>query len=144
MSDDVNKEKLDHLLSLCTERQLTLFNRIYPNGPTNSQIQHATDLCSRTLKEDNQKIENLNNTITELKEKLETTTTTKHNAIVQAKQLERELEILQAKIDRTPLSQKEINSNDVQDKLELLAALEAGGVDNWEGYDYSRENANLI
>lgn len=42
---------------------------------------------------------------------------------------------------------KKITMKEYDDLLErdqLLAALEAGGVDNWEWYDESRKNAGLV
>ena len=37
------------------------------------------------------------------------------------------------------MSDDEKNSKIIEEKLDLLDALQAAGVDNWDGYDYAME-----
>ena len=39
---------------------------------------------------------------------------------------------------------EDVELEELRERDILLSALEAGGVDNWEGYDFSREDAGLI
>lgn len=48
----MNKEYLKKILALCTEEQLELYGRMYPNGPKNIEI--AISQVERTLEKSNQ------------------------------------------------------------------------------------------
>ena len=37
----------------------------------------------------------------------------------------------------------DLKDDDSEERLKLLDALEAGGIDNWDGYDFSLEDAGL-
>lgn len=64
----MNKEYLEKLLALCTEEQLALYKRMYPNGPTNLVI--AIDQVERTLKKSDQDWQDLKATNKSLEAKI--------------------------------------------------------------------------
>ena len=133
------KEYLNNLLTLCTEKQCNFFSRIYPNGPKPNQIKHAISQTENTLRNLNATNEDLKRVKKEAKESIDEFTI-KNNIINQnLKNTENELKEAYALIERlkTPIS---VNNNDIQEQLDLLSALEAGGVDNWEFYDESISN----
>lgn len=57
MSEKVKKEVerfertlLENRLSLCTEKQVAFFKKIYPDGVPESKLISAIDLCDRTIR----------------------------------------------------------------------------------------------
>ena len=44
------REYLNSLLALCTDRQISVYNRMYPHGPKPSRISHAISQVESTLK----------------------------------------------------------------------------------------------
>lgn len=133
------QDYLNNLLNLCTESQKDLFNRMYPNGVSNKQLSHAIYQVENTLRELNTKKEivqnknkDLTDTINSLEEEIKT---------LKRKLYYSELEYKESidLIDRlkNPIS---IKNNEVQERLIRLQLLEAGGVDNWDGYDYAINN----
>ncbi len=132
------KDYLNNLLSLCTEKQTELFNRMYPNGVDASKLKWATTQLENTLK-------NLNSSKEEL-------TTVKKEAEESKKQLLDDISTLKATLDATEkdlarvtaLSERlknpiTVESNEIEERLNLLNALEGAGVDNWDGYDFAIE-----
>ena len=131
---------MESLIELCTEKQKDFFLRIYPDGPNPSQVKRATQQIEATLKQDNLKIE-------QLKGELKAHQTSAEEAHLKLKSVSKELvdcksdkEDLQLVIDRisNPI---DIENSEVQSRLSLLNALEAGGVDNWEWYDHAIKTA---
>ena len=124
---------LEKLVRLLTEEQLDLFNRIYPNGPTKKQLPHAIDQVERTLIQ-------LNNHVRELRNVREEFQASTIEAEKQIKALKRQLEDtereLRAEQSRRKALENPINTANanVQRRLDKLAALEDGGVDNWDWY----------
>jgi len=125
---------MNSLLALCTDRQKDIFNRMYPAGPSIKQINWAIKQLENTLS-------NLNSKEEEFKElqRVLTDHTTKSAEII--KELtsklaisEHENKVYEKRIERLT-SQINIDNANVQERLALLDALEAGGVDNWDGYD---------
>ena len=135
-----NKDYLECLLLLCTEKQKVLFNRMYPDGiNTNSKKSWAIRQLENTLK-------NLNSSKEELRESKEENEKISIQAINDINLVKQELvqtkkELEESRSEASKLSNP-INTNnlDIQNRLELLDALEAGGVDNWEFYEDSIES----
>jgi len=130
----MNKRKyMDKLLLLCTEKQKNIYNKMYPDGPSSSQLKLAINQIENTLRNlnfseekfkqtkkeyensidiINKEVLNLNNKLIELNKEL--------------KKKEKEIEMLS-----NPIS---IKNKEIQERLNLLNALEIAGVDNWEWY----------
>ena len=127
------KDYMGKLLDLCTDWQRAFFSRMYPTGPTAKQLNWAVTQLENTLKNlnvdkeqlrDEKKahaddVELLNKSIRDLEKKLSTVTAKLADA-------ERRIERLS--------NSGSVNSAEIQERLALLDALEAGGVDNWDGY----------
>ena len=134
------KDYMGKLLALCTEKQKDLFGRMYPTGPTSKQLNWAVTQLENTLKNlnvdkeqlrDEKKahaddVESLNKSIRDLEKKLSI-------AVADLADAERRIERLS--------NSDAVNSADIQERLALLDALEAGGVDNWDGYDDAVDEA---
>ena len=134
------KDYMGKLLDLCTEKQKNLFGRMYPTGPTAKQLNWAVTQLENTLKNlnvdkeqlrDEKKahaddVESLNKSIRDLEKKLSI-------AVADLADAERRIERLS--------NSDAVNSADIQERLALLDALEAGGVDNWDGYDDAVDEA---
>lgn len=44
------RKLLENRLSQCTERQIGIFNKIYPNGVSEENLESAIELCDRTIR----------------------------------------------------------------------------------------------
>ncbi len=133
------KDYINKLLALCTKSQLNVFNRMYPDGPAKNQITHATMQLENTLYD-------LNTSNEELRRK-------KQETVNDTKKLNDEIQALHSEVDNTKIELQDahnliqrletpinVDNNNIQERLLLLNALEAGGVDNWEWYDESIKN----
>ena len=127
------KEYLDSLLDLCTERQKDLFCRMYPEGPKTDQIKMAISQVENTLKNLNATNEDLNTVKKESDAFVDKLTIKINEVEAHLENTESELKEAYAKIERleNPIN---IENNKIQERLALLDALEAGGVDNWTFY----------
>jgi hypothetical protein len=127
------KEYLQDLLTLCTEQQLNLFNRMYPNGCDSKQTDLAITQIKNTILSMNKKTESLVNIQKEFEDfKIKSL---KENKDLEKLYKEQEKELKEAYLDIEKLSNPINTQNlDVQRKLDKLYALECGGVDNWEWY----------
>ena len=134
-----NKNYLDSLLSLCTDRQKNLFSRIYPDGPKPTQIKHAIFQVENTLKNLNADDEAAKAVKKEAKETVAELSLNLSTTKINLKNTEDELKEAHAVIERlkNPIN---VENNAIQERLALLDALEAGGVDNWEWYSESISN----
>lgn len=132
-------EYLSNLLALCTEKQKNLFCRMYPNGPNKYQLSRAISQVENTLKD-----------LNTLKSDLVSIKTAAKDKYIG---LEAEFNHLQRILESTKNALNEANNSieklitpintenkAIQERLELLDALEAGGVDNWQWYDESIED----
>lgn len=117
------REYMEKLLLLCTTSQKELFSRMYPNKVEDKKIDWAIKQLENTLKKGNEEIEIKQNKIKGLEEMLEKTL--KENSSLQN--------------DVKELSKKTIQFKNVDDN-ELLNALFAHGLDNWEGYEIALES----
>ncbi len=138
-----DREHLEKLLKLCTKDQKTIFELMHPNVETSKDVSWAitqienslkkgnedTSILKKTLKKNEEKLNILEKKIEELKESLEASD-------LEAYQCRLTIEQLSNPISLTNLG--------VQKRLMLLEALEAGGVDDWDGYDEARLKARLI
>ena len=127
---------LNKILELCTEKQRDLFSRMYPTGVEGGDIAHATLQLENTLKRHTATDEELSSIKREL-EAIETKTSLE--VLNTAKLLADSQNSLQEAYNLIERLKNPINieNNDVQERLALLDALEAGGVDNWVFYDAS-------
>ena len=130
---------LNKLLGLCTDNQKNLFNRMYPDGPSPKRLKWAITQVENTLKNLNSSKEELKYLKKEHEEKIAELTGLHSDALRKIGRLEGELKGLQELNERlsNPVS---IKNSDVQERLILLDALEAGGVDNWNGYEAAITN----
>ena len=64
----MNQEYITKLLLLCTDDQVNLFNRMYPNGPNDLNV--AIDQIERTLRDNNIKASKLLKLNVELEEQI--------------------------------------------------------------------------
>ena len=131
-----NNEYLIKLVSILTEDQLSLFNRMYPEWPSKSQTKLAIVQAETTLMKLNETNSKLRHENIELKESI----LKKSSSLIEYENdlddIKSDLKEAYKTIERlkNPIN---IENSVVQERLELLAALEAGGVDNWEWYDES-------
>lgn len=136
----MNKQKyLDNLLALCTEEQTNLFNRMYPDGPPNDKVDFAIMQVENTIRQLNKKTAAQATTLSESKEQLSELTAVNSELTNQLSVLQTQYNMLALENERlsTPIN---VENNKTQERLLLLDALEAGGVDNWEWYDESITN----
>lgn len=130
---------LEKILSLCTQKQKDFFSKIYPDGIDKKQINMAIFKVENTLRRSNSEVKNLKISIQKLKEKNEDLSKTIKRQEIIITRLENELYEAHKQIKRleNPIN---IKNSKVQERLELLDALERGGVDNWDHYDDSIED----
>ena len=131
-----NTDYLEKLLWLCTDDQKNLFDRMYPNWPSSKQMKRAIVQVESTLKNLNQTKEDLNY----VKRQADDEITIKINeiAVLNSEKVKLQNELSEANALAERLSNPiDVSNNYVQEKLNLLEALEAGGVDNWDGYDFA-------
>ena len=128
----MSKKYLDKILLLCTPPQRDMFARMYPEGPTPSQIKTAVRQVENTLLGLNSRVECLRNVKEEFDVyKTETTKLLKESVDVLKQYrddlIEAEKEIYQLS---NPIA---LNNAEIQQRLDKLDALEMAGVDNWDG-----------
>jgi peptidoglycan hydrolase CwlO-like protein len=131
-------EYMNNLLALCTDSQKELFNRMYPDGPDKKQVRWAIVQLENTLKNLDLSKEELRNVKNDLEKTLSSTYTEMRKLELEIKSLKSELHEANSRINQleNPINTE---NTDVQDRLCKLDALEAGGVDNWDGYDFAME-----
>jgi uncharacterized protein YlxW (UPF0749 family) len=127
------KQYLDDLITLCTKKQIEMFNRMYPNGPTSKQFDRAIDQIKATILGLNKDVERLKDIEKDFKESKIVSEEKEQSLQKEIKLLNHEIESLNNEIDmfNNPINTDNI---EVQKRLAKLDALEAGGVDNWEWY----------
>lgn len=136
------REYLNNLLGLMTEKQTDLFNRMYPDSPTDRQVGHAIVQCENTLKALNVKVEGLTNIKKEFEEFKKQSEGDANECSKEIHLLERNLVGLTEKIKQL-INPIVTDNADIQVRLAKLDALEAGGVDSWTWYGESLEQAGL-
>jgi hypothetical protein len=127
------KEYLQDLLTLLTESQLSLFNRMYPNGCDSKQIDWAIQQIKNTILSMNKKTDLLIDIKKEFEEFKTNSLDDYRNLEKLLKEQDKELKEAYSDIEKlsSPIN---IQNLDVQKKLDKLYALECGGVDNWDWY----------
>ena len=133
------RDYLEKLLSLCTEKQANLFSRMYPDGPNIKQLSWAITQLENTLKDLNYTREALNGVKKAAKSSADVFSQELKRTERKLVDTEQELKEANCLIDRlkNPINTE---NNEVQEKLELLEALQQGGVDNWTWYDEAIKN----
>ena len=135
----MNKQDyLDSLLNLCSDKNRAIFQRMYPDGPTKSQMARAIDQVERTLRSANNKYEDDNSEKKDLKEANEEMKKEIKKLEREKSEDEREISDLNARMSKLENPVNMDNAKD-QERLQFLCALEAAGVDNWEGFEYALE-----
>ena len=150
------KEYMLDLLTLCTSPQRDLFERMYPDGVTKDGLDWAISQIKRTILNQNTNADRLKGVDKELlieraKLKLIESSLAFKNpnleedytiVLEENENLKKEIKVLDNRIFMlsNPIS---IENVEVQERLDILSALEAGGVDNWVGYSESLEQAGL-
>lgn len=134
------RDYLNKLLALCTEKQKDLFKRMYPEGPLPKQLDWATIQLENTLKDLNEQKEMMkslrdqyNLEVLNLKKEADFSAL----ALVTT---QRELDKANKRIEQLSNPMSMANA-DIQTDLQILSALQAHGVDNWEGYDDAMRSA---
>lgn len=128
---------LSKISILLTGSQLEMYNKMYPTGVP-KYIDVAISQVEATLKRQNNTTELLNKDIYELRQKLV-------DSQVELEKTKRELKeerdnLREAEYEIKILSTPQNVSNaEIQIQLDMLAALESAGVDNWSGYDWAME-----
>ena len=131
---------LDKILSMCTPKEIAFFNQIFPGEVPAKDLSKAIALVERTISGSAKKRETireelsvLENKYGALKNNLHTTVPKLKRRISELEDHNRELLVLSERYTN-PIT---LDNVKVQERLAILDALEAGGVDNWEGYDES-------
>lgn len=124
-----SKTYLNKLLALCSKEQLAIFSKIYPEGPNPGQLKQAVLQIESTLRK-------VHSTRGQLDAANSTIDCQKTLIVSLERTLQETNDSLKAateKIDRlsTPIN---LANEGIQERLNLLDALEAAGVDNWVGY----------
>ena len=135
------RDYMNNILALCADTQKELYGRMYPDGPTNKQLDHAIWQIENTLKDSNdkrvvaqKKLKLLEENQEEIKKELGKVNQKNDTLEKENKGLYREIEALS--------SNENIEKAKVIEDLNLLEALRAAGVDNWDGWDYAIEILN--
>jgi septal ring factor EnvC (AmiA/AmiB activator) len=144
LCEEIQKPKtLEMMKSMLTDSQSEFYDRIFDKAVPAVKTDDAINLCVRTLRKGNDDIEKLQNASREFEANLKTEKETTRSLTAQLNQAKRENEKLTAKIEATPMTKEELESEYVANRLAILDALEAGGVDNWDWYGESLEQAGL-
>ena len=133
------QDYLNKILRLCTEEQQALFNSMYCKGPDLKQLDRAIAQVEHTLRVQNidkaayRKLEREKNEVeAELRLQLKNIESDLKRSEDRLNEVDRENRML-----RNPILLDNVH---VQEKCDLLDALQAGGVDNWEGYEAAVNN----
>lgn len=128
---------LSNLVKLLTDEQLSMYNKMYPNGKPR-HVDVVIGHVERGLQTLNQATQELRvekllaeKKFTEANEELDIL---KRDVEI----MKRELRQANMEIERLSTSENIVNAN-IQFELDKLQALENAGVDNWVGYDYAME-----
>ena len=135
------RDYLEKLLLLCTTKQKDFFLRMYPVGLKASQINYAIVQVENALKNNNATKEDLAKFKVSSAADKAIETKLYNDEKVKRLGLEIKLKEAYALVERlkNPINTE---NNEIQERLQLLNALEAGGVDNWEWYSESISNYN--
>lgn len=134
-----SRHRLLEMLNICTAAQLEVYGKMYPNGPSDDQIQWAIQQIERTILKgnvDQERLKDINSLFEAYKKEAED----KHDLLhLEIKRLSNELVEAEDRINKlsNPIN---VQSADVQERLDWLQALEDAGVDNWDGYSYARQS----
>lgn len=140
-SREADRDYMEKLKSLLTEGQLSVFNKIYPEGMKDSQIEHAIRQLETTLR-------GLNDKNTEYNALFKSSAEANASHIKEVKLLHGEITALRNDLNQAERKMEQLKNPintenmEVQQDLDLLEALRAAGVDNWSGWDYAIERLN--
>ncbi|MDD5149804.1 MAG: hypothetical protein PHC28_04900 [Flavobacterium sp.] len=121
-----NKNLLNQLLKLCTQEQIEIYNKMYPNGPDN--IDWAIHQVKNTIVRVNKEYESLKNISKEFAEYKQKSEKLIHQLEQDISQKYSESRTISDELDII-----KTNNNidkDICDRLRWLDTLEAAGVDN--------------
>ena len=140
---EIERDYMNSLLALCSDAQQEIFKKMYPTKPTPKQLNHAITQLENTLKRENLEIETLKRQFRESKELVTSLEENIKSLESENRKLKKENGRLEKEIERLSSDPVAVDNADIQKDLALLAALEAGGVDNWEWYDEAVQAAGL-
>ena len=131
------KQKINYLMIFLSEKEKSLFKRMYGDYPdTKSKERHAVSQIENTLNKrcfslsrSREEIEELENVIEKLKKEKK-----------DIKEKNRHLQEEVVNLNKIEASGTRVVTTEEDKRLAKLAALEAGGVDNWEWYDTALED----
>ena len=131
-------EYMNKLLTLCTDGEQEKFNKMYPQGPTKKQIDWAIKQIENTINAQSRirSMENIRQHKTKVEEQDK-----------QIRDLQKQLANINDQLNQVNnenMRLRQVTTStavDVAERLDKLAALEACGVDNWDGYDVAMEGA---
>lgn len=130
---------LQKLLLLCNEKQMDMWNKMYPNGP--KDIDWAIKQVEGGLQALAVRCSELDNVLVDFNNYKCESQDTINSLKKQSYDLEQTLASARSEIKMldNPIA---LQNAEVQKRLEKLDALEAGGVDNWEWYGEAMSGVN--
>lgn len=139
------REYIDRLLALCPESYNDMFNRMYPDGPKPKQVKWATTQVENSVKGLSRVVERNTESSAKSARLLMEHEVTIANLASELKASKTEANQLRIEVENLSTDPDAVATADVQARLNLLEALENGGVDNWEWYsesiaDYEKSN----
>lgn len=136
----MSKKILDQLLQICTPKQLDFFNKIYPEGPKPTQIKWAIQQIVNTIREVNIQVDSLKDIKQEFEDFKKLATDNENIKAKEILSLTRDLAIANKEIERLSADKVNVDNAEIIKRLDMLDALENGGVDNWYWYDECMES----
>lgn len=138
----MTKKYLDQISKLLIQEQMDIFNRMYPDGPDKSQLKWAITQVENTILGQNKRAQRLRDIEKEFEEYKKDNADKIATHVRAFDSLAKELAKVTKENERLSASKIDIDNAEIIERLDKLAALEAGGVDNWEWYDEAMSQEN--
>lgn len=124
-------EKIELLLTVVSNTERNLFDRMYPNGVTSiDNKKNAFRQVEQTLLQRTERIEKLRLENKQLKSQIEE---------LKLRHKEEIKELTSKFEDKLGVKEESSSNTEECDNCQLLDALQAAGVDNWDGYENAIE-----
>jgi hypothetical protein len=130
----MSKKILEQMLQICTPKQLDFFNKIYPEGPKPNQIKWAIQQIVNTIRDVNIDVDKLKDIKKEFDDFKKLSADNESTHIREINSLARDLAIANSEIERLSADKVNVDNAEIIKRLDMLDALESGGVDNWDWY----------
>jgi hypothetical protein len=139
------REYIERLLALCPESYNDIFNRMYPDGLESKQIKWATTQVENSVKGLSRSVERNTEATEHYSQQLMDNEKLLSEYVSKIASLAADLKMSERKVEHLLTDPEAVATAEVQERLDLLEALENGGVDNWEWYsesiaDYEKSN----